>query len=97
MLQTHTYQKYLQKFFDSPLYLNDNVLDFYFIYFIFQWDIRTGEAVQEYDRHLGAVQTQSPLLTKIVDFVTTSDGQEVSGFLGMVCIKSFHFCILDFD
>ena len=43
---------------------------------IFQWDIRSGEVVQEYDRHLGAVNTIT-----FVDgnrrFVTTSDDKSL--------------------
>lgn len=43
---------------------------------LWQWDIRTGEVVQEYDRHLGAVNT----ITFVDDhrrFVSTSDDKSL--------------------
>lgn len=47
-----------------------------FLWLDFQWDTRSGEAVQEYDRHLGAVNT----ITFVDDnrrFVSTSDDKSL--------------------
>lgn len=41
-----------------------------------QWDIRTGEVVQEYDRHLGAVNTIT-FVDENRRFVSTSDDKSL--------------------
>lgn len=41
-----------------------------------QWDIRSGEAVQEYDRHLGAVNTIT-FVDENRRFVSTSDDKSL--------------------
>ena len=41
-----------------------------------QWDTRTGEAVQEYDRHLGAVNTIT-FVDENRRFVSTSDDKSL--------------------
>lgn len=46
-----------------------------FLFFI-QWDIRSGEIVQEYDRHLGAVNTIT-FVDENRRFVTTSDDKSL--------------------
>lgn len=43
---------------------------------LFQWDIRTGEVVQEYDRHLGAVNTIT-FVDENRRFVSTSDDKSL--------------------
>lgn len=49
---------------------------YFYVVFRWQWDIRSGEIVQEYDRHLGAVNTIT-----FVDhnrrFVSTSDDKSL--------------------
>lgn len=42
----------------------------------FQWDIRSGDIVQEYDRHLGAVNTIT-FVDENRRFVTTSDDKSM--------------------
>jgi pre-mRNA-processing factor 17 len=42
----------------------------------FQWDVRSGEIVQEYDRHLGAVNTIT-FVDENRRFVTTSDDKSL--------------------
>lgn len=44
--------------------------------FLLQWDIRTGEVVQEYDRHLGAVNTIT-FVDENRRFVSTSDDKSL--------------------
>lgn len=41
-----------------------------------QWDIRSGEVVQEYDRHLGAVNTIT-FVDENRRFVSTSDDKSL--------------------
>lgn len=41
-----------------------------------QWDVRTGEVVQEYDRHLGAVNTIT-FVDENRRFVSTSDDKSL--------------------
>lgn len=43
---------------------------------VFQWDVRTGEVVQEYDRHLGAVNTIT-FVDENRRFVSTSDDKSL--------------------
>ena len=43
---------------------------------VFQWDIRSGEVVQEYDRHLGAVNTIT-FVDENRRFVSTSDDKSL--------------------
>ena len=45
-------------------------------YNMFQWDIRSGEITQEYDRHLGAVNTIT-FVDENRRFVTTSDDKSL--------------------
>jgi len=58
-------------YFSSTTQSNDN-----FYYFHFQWDTRSGEIVQEYDRHLGAVNTVT-FVDENRRFVTTSDDKSL--------------------
>jgi pre-mRNA-processing factor 17 len=48
----------------------------YFTLSLSQWDIRTGEVVQEYDRHLGAVNTIT-FVDENRRFVSTSDDKSL--------------------
>lgn len=43
---------------------------------LWQWDIRTNEVVQEYDRHLGAVNTIT-FVDENRRFVSTSDDKSL--------------------
>jgi pre-mRNA-processing factor 17 len=43
---------------------------------VIQWDMRTGKTVQEYDRHLGAVNTIT-FIDELNRFVTTSDDKSI--------------------
>lgn len=43
---------------------------------VVQWDIRSGEVVQEYDRHLGAVNTIT-FVDENRRFVSTSDDKSL--------------------
>lgn len=45
-------------------------------FYLFQWDIRTEEIVQEYDRHLGAVNTIT-FVDQNRRFVSTSDDKSL--------------------
>lgn len=47
-----------------------------FLLLLQQWDIRTGEVVQEYDRHLGAVNTIT-FVDENRRFVSTSDDKSL--------------------
>jgi len=46
------------------------------VWMMFQWDIRSGEIVQEYDRHLGAVNTIT-FVDQNRRFVSTSDDKSL--------------------
>lgn len=46
------------------------------VMFAHQWDTRSGEIVQEYDRHLGAVNTIT-FVDENRRFVTTSDDKSL--------------------
>jgi WD40 repeat protein len=46
------------------------------VYIYFQWDIRSGETVQEYDRHLGAVNSIT-FVDQNRRFVSTSDDKSL--------------------
>lgn len=46
------------------------------LYYSTQWDTRSGEITQEYDRHLGAVNTIT-FVDENRRFVTTSDDKSL--------------------
>ena len=46
------------------------------MYYMLQWDTESGEVVQEYDRHLGAVNTIT-FVDENRRFVTTSDDKSL--------------------
>lgn len=53
-----------------------NLTNFLTTLISFQWDINSGEIVQEYDRHLGAVNTIT-FVDNNTKFVSTSDDKSL--------------------
>ena len=64
---------------------------------MFQWDIRSGEIVQEYDRHLGAVNTIT-FVDQNRRFVSSSDDKSlrVWEWLVWMLMALFTVKIIDF-
>ena len=64
---------------------------------LFQWDTESGEVVQEYDRHLGAVNTIT-FVDENRRFVTTSDDKSLRVWEWWVgdrtCIEADGLCTM---